>query len=625
MNSATNETPRDAARRLAASAIAQGFKPEALHEYRNADGAPSFWRIRLKHANGEKWMRPMRLNGHGYELKEPDFPNGRPLYHLDEIVASPTAGVWVCEGEKAADALRRLGVIATTSGGAQSAAGAHWTPLARRTVRLWPDNDDAGRAYVGEVAKLLQQIGCKVCVVDIGALGLSSKEDAWDWLHAHQDAMQADLEALPTIAYQSDDGRASGMDLDGVVGWPAPLDSAAFHGIAGEFVRAVEPNTESDPAAILVQFLVAFGALVGRGPHYRVERTEHHANLYAVLVGPTAKARKGTSWDHVADVFSRIPEWKPTVSGLSSGEGVIHAVRDPIEKASTNKHGDRVTEVVDGGVDDKRLLVKEPEFATALRQAQRSGNILSATLREGWDSGNLRTLTKNTPETATGAHICIVGHITANELRADLAQTDASNGFANRFLFVAARRSKMLPFGGGEADEAKRQAMAARLRERMLTARTGGRIGMSPDACLVWERVYPELSRGGDGLHGSVTARAEAHTARLAMVYCLLDGATEIGTPHLLAALAVWQYCDATARHVFGPSLGDRIADELFRRLQRASATGMTRSEIYDSFGRHQSSERIGAALELLHRNGVAKREIVTTGGRPSEVWRTTL
>ncbi|MFN0317199.1 MAG: hypothetical protein ACKVQA_19435, partial [Burkholderiales bacterium] len=63
------------------------------------------------------------------------------------------------------------------------------------------------------------------------------------------------------------------------------MDQAALHGIAGEFVRMVEPNTEADPAAILMQFLGAFGALVGRGPHYQVERDQHHANLYVLLVG----------------------------------------------------------------------------------------------------------------------------------------------------------------------------------------------------------------------------------------------------------------------------------------------------------------------------------------------------
>ena len=110
---------------------------------------------------------------------------------------------------------------------------------------------------------------------------------------------------------------------------------------------------------------------------------------------------------------------------------------------------------------------------------------------------------------------------------------------------------------------------------------------MTADARTVWAKVYPVLSAGSDGLHGAVTARAEAQVVRLALVYALLDGAEHIDTPHLLAALAVWQYCDATARYVFGASTGDRIADEIMRRLQLAGDGGLTRTEIRDLFGRH--------------------------------------
>ena len=404
--------------------------------------------------------------------------------------------------------------------------------------------------------------------------------------------------------------------------WPDSLDVAAMHGIAGEFVRMVEPNTEADPAAILLQFLAAFGALVGRGPHYRVEGDEHHANLYVLLVGATAKGRKGTSWGRVREVFQRVPDWKPHVSGLSSGEGVKYHVRDACEETKRNKSGELVTEIVDEGVTDKRLFVVESEFAGVLRAAQRQGNTLSATIREGWDSGNLRSLTKNDPITATGAHICIVGHITDDELRAELTATDTANGFANRFLFAGAKRSKLLPHGGNQADEGEVQAFADRLRERAARARTGRRVTMTAEASAMWERVYPELSAGSGGLHGAVTARAEAQTTRLALFYCLLDGADRIDTAHLLAALAVWQYCDATARYVFGASLGDRIADELMRRLERAGDGGLTRTDVRDAFGRHQSAERIGAALEMLRTKGRATCETVTTGGRPVELWR---
>lgn len=73
--------------------------------------------------------------------------------------------------------------------------------------------------------------------------------------------------------------------------WPARLDEAAFHGLAGDVVRTLRPHTEADDAAILVQFLVAFGAAVGRSHYFAVESAHHYANEFAVIIGTTSKAR----------------------------------------------------------------------------------------------------------------------------------------------------------------------------------------------------------------------------------------------------------------------------------------------------------------------------------------------
>ena len=53
--------------------------------------------------------------------------------------------------------------------------------------------------------------------------------------------------------------------------WPDPLEEEAFHGLSGEFVHAIEPHTEADPAALLLQFLVAYGNCVGSEPHFKAE------------------------------------------------------------------------------------------------------------------------------------------------------------------------------------------------------------------------------------------------------------------------------------------------------------------------------------------------------------------
>ncbi|MCI4567565.1 AAA family ATPase [Lysobacter sp. CFH 32150] len=198
MSAVEVETPQGAARRLAASAIRDGFQPAALHCYCDVQGRPLFWRIRAKHPDGRKWMRPMRFDGAGYSIGEPAAPaEGKPLYRLPELLADPTALVWIVEGEACVDALAKLGLVATTSGGESSTNVADWSPLRGRSARLWPDNDAAGARYADAVAAVLKPLGCDLRRLNVTALNLHEKGDAVDWIATHPDATAAEVEALP--------------------------------------------------------------------------------------------------------------------------------------------------------------------------------------------------------------------------------------------------------------------------------------------------------------------------------------------------------------------------------------------------------------------------------------------
>lgn len=144
-------------------------------------------------------------------------------------------------------------------------------------------------------------------------------------------------------------------------------------------------------------------------------------------------------------------------------------------------------------------------------------------------------------------------------------------------------------------------------------------------AAAEWERVYNALSAGQPGLLGAITTRAEAQVIRLATLYALLDNSTRIEVAHLEAGLAIWEYCEASAAHIFGNALGDPVADEILRALQQAGEAGMTRTAIRDLFGRNRSADRIGAALALLLAKGRAKGEVRETAGRPVEIWFATM
>jgi len=401
----------------------------------------------------------------------------------------------------------------------------------------------------------------------------------------------------------------------------------AFSGLTGEIVNLISPHTESDPVTLLMHAHACFGNVIGRGPYFRIESTEHAAKLFVLQVGDTSKSRKGTGADRIRHLFSDVDrDWsnRRVHTGLSSGEGVIWEVRDPITKIVRDGKGPNapmVEEISDAGVTDKRLMIIETEFAGALQMTQRDGNILSRVLRDAWDRGDLASLTKNSPARATAAHISMVGHITKSELVRYLNRTEMANGFANRFLFACVRRSKLLPFGG-HLDDAALFAMAERVRDAVQRARNIGRVQFNPEAAKGWEMVYETLSADRPGLIGALTARAEAYVVRLAMLYALWDGSSYITLANLEAAIAVWEFCYASVDYLFADMLGDETADTILGALRQA-ATGLTRTAISGLFHRNKSAREIELALtELLARRLAIKSSNPALGpGRLAETW----
>jgi len=391
-------------------------------------------------------------------------------------------------------------------------------------------------------------------------------------------------------------------------GWPKPLRREAYHGCVGRIVDAIRPHTEADPIAVLFQLLVGFGNLIGRHAHFCIDGSNHYTNLFVVLVGESSRGRKGTSWGHARGVLRAIDEeWNSShiETGLSSGEGLIKAVCD---RSPDN-----------AGVEDKRMLVVEPEFANVLKNADRQGNILSVILRQAWDDGNLQVLTVSKTK-ATGAHISVVGHITSDELRRYLTATEQANGFANRFLWICVRRSKLLPLGGKLTEDLKRDLQ--HLSDAAIRARLIDGMEFDLDARDMWIDVYPALSRDRTGLLAAVTSRAEAQALRLACQYALIDGSATVGALHLAAALECWRYCEDSAEFIFGDAVGDSTSDQIIAGLKQCP-NGLTRDEIRTRvFARHKPADEVTRSLSTLRSIGRVEAIEERTLGRSATRWR---
>ncbi len=231
---------------------------------------------------------------------------------------------------------------------------------------------------------------------------------------------------------------------------PSAMAPEAFRGLLGEAVELYAPCCEASREALLRQTLVALSAVPDRAG-VRIGRREPGGSaLQLVLVGETAGGRKGTAWSYsralVRAAFPAFVDGVPASSdglvipaaprmlyGLSSGEGLVNAIRDARVLGKD----------VDPGVDDKRLLVVLEEFSLLLKIARREGNVISEILRAIHDGGALQFPTKREPLFASRSHVAAVAHVTAAELTQRLDATELVNGAMNRWLLAYVERGRV--------------------------------------------------------------------------------------------------------------------------------------------------------------------------------------
>jgi hypothetical protein len=293
MNAVLKETAKKAARRIAQGMVRGRFTVVALHEYRTADGTPIYWRIRCRLADGSKWIRPMHRKGVGYVAGEPPAPaEGKPLYGLDWSAANPNAPIFIVEGEKAADALHKLGIVAMTSGGCCSADAADWRPLHGRRVIVWPDNDEPGAKYAHTVIAKLDD--ARLLAREV-VEALPEHGDAFEWLAEHPDATAADVIALSTSERTPRWDGAPNVEL-----------------IDGALLKAV-----TDPGAIYERNVLNAIRAVRASDPAQYQRIRAAAKKAGCVIGELDRLTIAEPDAGEDDVFTEVELWSDPVDGAA--------------------------------------------------------------------------------------------------------------------------------------------------------------------------------------------------------------------------------------------------------------------------------------------------------------------
>jgi hypothetical protein len=389
--------------------------------------------------------------------------------------------------------------------------------------------------------------------------------------------------------------------------FPAPMNEAAFHGLAGEFVNLVYPETEACKEALLIQFLTWFGSRIGHGPRMDLDGWQH-TNLYTAIVGTSGNGAKGTSLN-VVETFAQAVDYNWWVDrghgGYQSGESVVETLA--LLKES------------------KSVLMIEHELNRLFTVMARQGTTFRDYLELMWDCKAMSTHRVRDNHVCHDPHGSIIGHIQTEVARGSMKASLRDSGLANRFLYCSSRRSKVVVF-----------PKQIQWREHELVDRVKKVIQQfeeKPEELAIlmrWSdegsRAYAEFAESGESDNVFLTRR-RPQVARLSMLYALLDGKGEIGAEHIRAARVVWDYNVKTVEYVFGNVINatnNSAADKILFILKRLPAGhGLNLKQIsLQVFNNNADKATVHMALEELKFRKLAyMARGASTGGRPPEIW----
>lgn len=345
-------------------------KPDHIHEYRSKHGHAASFVYRWNLPDGGKTFGQVAKKEKAWHIGAMERP--KLLYNLDKIDQSPPKrSVYIFEGELCCDRAVKLGLLSTTSSqGSGSFDATDWSPLAGRTVYIFPDNDTPGAKYAAGVLDILEKLTPPAKVKIIELPGLEKGGDLVDWCRIQgelePDKLRARLMEIvigekstkpttettttneereieceePESEPYCDDTTPSEYDADDADGW-VPLTLECFPDRLRGIIERQAQSIQCDPSFLWLPMLGVVGASIGDSRILKIRGKKNwtpRAVCWAAIAAnsgarktPAFKFVTAPAWDHE----HKLKEHFDTAMGIYQSE--LEAwnrskERDPAEK-----------------------------------------------------------------------------------------------------------------------------------------------------------------------------------------------------------------------------------------------------------------------------------------------------
>lgn len=643
----------------------QRGKCSAAWEYYDAKGEVVGVVVRWDRPDGKAFL-PISRNGDGWVFE--GMPAPRPLYQLPTLPGATR--VYVCEGEKAADALRALGFTATTSPhGSKAAAKSDWTPLAGKDVVLFPDNDDAGTGYADDVIDLLAQVHPAPTVRRVELPDLPIAGDAVDYIAARHaagatdDAIRAELEALLAAAEPVELVRP----VPSTPRYEAfPLD--ALPDRLARYVSEMATALGCDPAYVVLPALAVVTASIGTSRVVELKSTWREYPIIWCAVIARSGSLKSPAFDAPLQPLNdaereAMREHEEELKNYEREKLTYEAAltdwrRDgkrgePPEKPEPPKRrrfavADATIEAIATILADnpRGVLMARDELSAwlggfnAYKAAGRGND--AATWLELWRAGTL-SVDRKTGDRRTiyvpraAASVC--GTIQPGSFRRVVTAEHVENGLMARLLLVhppekQKKWSERVP-SRGTCD-----GYANIVWELLALSHSEGKYGpepvrlrLSPHARALWTAWYDGHAKrivdAEQDRDAAALAKIEAYGARFSLIFELAANpqATEISADSMARAIRVANWFAAETERVYailGATADESEQDSLLAWIERKGGRATVRDVTHGLRRFRGKPKEAHAALDALLKAGRghwSRPAPGAAGGRPTDVF----